>query len=111
MDPELRLRIGLMTTPKRHLVDPTLAATLLDYCPSRLIQDPNDFGFLFESLATRDARVFAAAIDTSRFHYQRHLDGHRVRAGGRSLTKPPPDSYASQILEYGGGRLLESSRP
>jgi hypothetical protein len=59
-----------MTTPKRHLVDPTLAATLLDYCPSRLIQDPNDFGFLFESLATRDARVFAAAIDTSRFHYR-----------------------------------------
>ena len=69
-DPELRSRTRLMTTPKRHLVDPSLAATLLDCNPSRLIQDPNTFGFLFESLATRDVRVYAAANDASLFHYR-----------------------------------------
>ena len=54
-----------MSTPKRHLVDPSLAASLMDCAPERLLGDLNTFGFLFESLATRDARVYAQANDAS----------------------------------------------
>jgi uncharacterized protein len=68
--PELRSRTRLMSTPKRHLVDPSLAAALLGATPDRLLADLTTLGFLFESLATRDLRVYAAANDASLFHYR-----------------------------------------
>jgi predicted AAA+ superfamily ATPase len=69
-NPELRSRVRLMSTPKRHLVDPSLAAALLNAGPDRLLRDLKTLGFLFESLATRDLRVYAAAHDASVFHYR-----------------------------------------
>lgn len=69
-NPELRSRTRLMSTPKRHLVDPSLAAALLRSTPDRLLGDLRTLGFLFESLATRDLRVYAAANDASLFHYR-----------------------------------------
>ena len=66
----LRSRARLMSTPKRHLVDPSLAATLMDCAPERLLGDLNTFGYLFESLATRDVRVYAQANDASVFYYR-----------------------------------------
>lgn len=68
--PELRSRTRLMSTPKRHLVDPSLAAALLRSSPDRLLSNLKTLGFLFESLATRDLRVYAAANDASLFHYR-----------------------------------------
>lgn len=69
-NPELRSRTRLMSTPKRHLVDPSLAAGLLRSTPDRLLGDLKTLGFLFESLATRDLRVYATANDASVFHYR-----------------------------------------
>ncbi len=66
----LRSRARLMSTPKRHLVDPSLAASLLDCAPERLLGDLNTLGYLFESLATRDLRVYAQANDASVLHYR-----------------------------------------
>jgi len=69
-NPELRSRTRLMTTPKRHLVDPSLAAALMECDPMRLLADLNTLGYLFESLAARDARVYAQAADASVYHYR-----------------------------------------
>ena len=69
-NPELRSRTRLMTTPKRYLVDPSLAAALMECDPTRLLGDLKSFGYLFESLAARDARVYAAAANASVFHYR-----------------------------------------
>lgn len=66
----LRSRARLMSTPKRHLVDPSLAAALMDCGPERLFSDLKTFGYLFESLATRDVRVYAQANEASVFHYR-----------------------------------------
>ena len=69
-NPEVRSKTRLMTTPKRYLVDPSLAAALMEFDPARLLGDLNSFGYLFESLAARDARVYAAADNASVFHYR-----------------------------------------
>jgi len=37
--------------------------------PDGLLNDFNTFGFLFESLCTRDIRIYAQAIDGDVFHY------------------------------------------
>lgn len=66
----LRSRARLRERPRTHLVDPSLAAAALDASPTRLVRDLNTFGLLFESLAVRDARTYADALDGSVYHYR-----------------------------------------
>jgi predicted AAA+ superfamily ATPase len=61
-----RLRQG----PKRRFVDPSVAVASLRASPERLLSDMELFGFLFESLVTRDLRVYAQAHDADVFHYR-----------------------------------------
>lgn len=57
--PHLRSRSRLRSTPKRHFVDPSLAAAALGADPGALLRDLNLLGFLFESLVVRDLRIYA----------------------------------------------------
>lgn len=68
--PSLRSKTVLRTSVKRHFVDPSIAAAVLRITPERLLQDFNTFGFLFESLCTRDLRVYAQANDGEVYHYR-----------------------------------------
>jgi len=64
----LRSRATLRRAPKRHFVDPSLAASLLRASPERLLADPETFGVLFESLVVRDLRVYGGALGAEVFH-------------------------------------------
>lgn len=68
--PQLRSRTRLADLSKRHLVDPSVAASLLGADAQRLLQDPRTLGYLFESLVARDVRVYAQAMDARVFHYR-----------------------------------------
>lgn len=68
--PHLRSSTPLRSTPKRHLVDPSLAAAAIGAKKDRLLGDFNTFGYLFESLCVRDFRVYAVANDASVSHYK-----------------------------------------
>lgn len=58
--PELRSRVRLAATPKRHLADPSLAVAALGATPQRLLGPEIELaGFLFESQAIHDLRVYA----------------------------------------------------
>jgi len=58
--PQLRSRVRLASTPKRHLADPSLAVAALGATPQRLLGPEIELaGFLFESQATHDLRVYA----------------------------------------------------
>jgi hypothetical protein len=58
--PDLRSRIRLAATPKRHLTDPSLAVAALGASPSRLLGPEIKLaGFLFESQVIHDLRVYA----------------------------------------------------
>ena len=67
--PAMRSKTTIRTSPKRHFVDPSIATAVLRAEPSRLFQDFNTFGLLFESLCVRDLRVYAQAIDGEVYHY------------------------------------------
>lgn len=69
-NPALRSKTVIRTSPKRQFVDPSIAAAVLRLTPSRLLEDFNYFGFLFESLCDRDLRIYAEAIDGQVFHYR-----------------------------------------
>ena len=69
-NPVLRSKTAIRTSVKRHFVDPSIATAVMRLSPSRLLEDFQYFGFLFESLCTRDLRVYAEAIDGQVFHYR-----------------------------------------
>jgi hypothetical protein len=68
--PSLRSKSVLRTSAKRQFVDPSIATAVLRANPEAVLQDFNTFGFLFESLCTRDLRVYAQANDGDIFHYR-----------------------------------------
>jgi uncharacterized protein len=58
--PQLRSRVRLAATPKRHLADPSLAVAALGATPQRLLGPEIELaGFFFESQAIHDLRVYA----------------------------------------------------
>ncbi len=58
--PELRSRVRLAATPKRHLADPSLAVAALGATPERLLGPEIELaGFLFESQTIHDLRIYA----------------------------------------------------
>ncbi len=68
--PSLRSKTAIRTSSKRHFVDPSLAVAALRTGPEGLLADFETFGFLFESLCTRDMRVYAQVNDGNVYHYR-----------------------------------------
>lgn len=68
--PSIRSKTAIRTASKRHFTDPSIATAVLRTTPKGLLEDFNTFGFLFESLCTRDMRIYAQANDGEVFHYR-----------------------------------------
>lgn len=68
--PSMRSKSAIRTSPKRHFVDPSIAAAILRAEPTKLLADFETFGFLFESLCTRDMRTYTQACDGDVYHYR-----------------------------------------
>lgn len=65
-----RSSVRIKQAAKRHLADPSLAASLLRVTPEGLMQDLETLGFLFEALCERDLRIYAGAFGGELYHYQ-----------------------------------------
>lgn len=68
--PSMRSKTAIRTASKRHFTDPSIATSVLRTTPKGLLEDFNTFGFLFESLCTRDMRIYAQANDGEVFHFR-----------------------------------------
>ena len=66
----LRSHAVLRKSPKRHFVDPSLAAAALAASPDHLLRDTETLGLLFESLVVRDLRVYSAPQHAAVYHYR-----------------------------------------
>lgn len=68
--PDFRSRMRFKTGAKRHLADPSLAAAAVDANETNLTKDLRYLGFLFESLAEHDLKIYIEALDGTLSHYQ-----------------------------------------
>lgn len=68
--PSLRSKTAIRTSEKRHFVDPSIATAIMRTNPEGILTDFEYFGFLFESLCTRDIRIYAQSNDGDVFHYR-----------------------------------------
>ncbi len=69
-------RIG--KSPKRHLVDPSLACASLDLSIEKLMNNHKVFGYMFESLVERDLRIYIEYLNGHLYHFRDNTSGDEV---------------------------------
>lgn len=101
-NPNLRSKTAIRTSDTRYFVDPSIATAALGVGPKDLINDLNTFGLLFETLAIRDLRIYAEAIDGEVFHY-RDKNGLECDA----VVHLRNGNYGLIEIKLGGETLIE----
>lgn len=69
-NPNLRSKSAIRTSDTRYFVDPSIATAALGVGPQDIINDSKAMGTLFETLAVRDLRVYADALDGKVYHFR-----------------------------------------
>lgn len=100
--PKLRSATAATQTPKRHLVDPSLAAALLGAGPDRLLSEPETLGFLFESAVVHDLRVYAQSIGARGVFHYRDVKG---RDEVDAIVEGSEGSYLAIEVKLGPGAV------
>lgn len=107
--PRLRSRVRLAATPRRHLADPSLAVAALGTEPERLLGSEIELsGFLFESQAVHDLRVYGQPHRAT-VRYYRDNKGLEIDA----IVEAPDGRWVGvevklgqSGVDEGAGRLL-----
>lgn len=100
--PNLRSKTAIRTSETRYYVDPSVATAALGMGPKDLENDLNTFGLMFETMAVRDLRVYAEALDGDVFHY-RDKNGLECDA----VIHLHNGSYGLVEIKLGGSKLEE----
>lgn len=69
-NPNFRSKTAIITSPTRHFVDTSVAASLLNISPIDLINDPRTFGMFFEDFAVKELSVYARTLGGEVRHYR-----------------------------------------
>lgn len=103
--PRLRSRVRLAATPKRHLVDPSLAVAAVGATSKRLLGPEIELtGFLFESQVVHDLRVYGLPHRaTARFY--RDNKGLEVDA----VLETPDGLWIAFEVKLGASRIDEGA--
>lgn len=103
--PSLRSRSRLRQSPVRHFVDPSLACAALNVAPTRLLQDVETLGLLFESLVVRDLRIYAQTLEASLYHYH---DNSGLEAD--AVVELPDGRWAAFEVKLGQQQIDDAAR-
>lgn len=101
-NPNLRSKTAIRTSDTRYFVDPSIGVAALGIGPKDFLNDLNTFGLFFETLAVRDLRVFAEAMDGSLYHY-RDANGLECDA----VLHRRNGSYGLIEIKLGGDSAIE----
>ena len=69
-NPNIISKTNVRTSPKKALVDPSIACAALQCSPKELAMDPISFGLLFENMVDRDLNVYAQSQGGYLRHYR-----------------------------------------
>ena len=78
--PAIRSKEAMRSSPKRNLVDPSIACAALGIGPDYFINDYQILGFLFESLCIRDLKIYSSLYggEVSYYHDRYGLEADAV---------------------------------
>lgn len=69
-NPNIRSKTTIRTSPKKMLIDPSLAVAALGCSYNELLLDVNTLGLLFENLVNRDLSIYAGSDGGTLNHYR-----------------------------------------
>ena len=101
-NPNLRSRAAIQTSDTRYFIDPSIAVGALSIGPKDLINDLQTMGLFFETMAVRDLRVYADALEGNVFHF-RNANGLECD----SVLHRRDGSYGLIEIKLGGQSLIE----
>lgn len=104
--PMLRSKATIRSANTRQFVDPSIATAALGIAPNDLVADLNTFGFMFESLATRDLRVYAESMGGKVYQYH-DSTGLEVDIIVHFLTGPMSGKWGAIEVKLGRDDLIE----
>jgi len=97
-------RIG--KSPKRHLVDPSLACAGLGLTIKKLLNDHETFGLMFEALVERDLRIYMDYLDGHLYHFRDNTSGDEVD----SILEFRDGSYAAVEIKLSDGSIEDAKK-
>lgn len=101
--PNLRNRSVIRTSDTRYFTDPSIAVAALGAGPDDLMNDLGTFGYIFETMAARDLRCYAEALDGKVYHYH---DGSGLECD--AVIHLRNGSYGLVEVKLGGETLIEA---
>lgn len=101
----LRSKTAIRTSNTRYFVDPSIAVAALGITPSKLMNDLNTFGLLFETMAVRDLRVYADAINAKVYHYR---DKDELECD--AIIERRDGSYGLVEIKIGGNYAIKEAQ-
>lgn len=69
-NPNIRSKTSIRMSPKKTMIDPSLAVAALNCTPEDIMFDIKTFGLLFENLVNRDLSVYVNSIGGNLNHYR-----------------------------------------
>ena len=102
-NPNLRSKTAIRTSDTRYFIDPSIATASLGLGPNDLINDMETFGLIFETLAVRDLRVYADALDGKVYHYR---DKNNLECD--AVVHLRNGSYGLVEIKIGGADLINA---
>ena len=101
-NPNLRSKTAIRTSDTRFFTDSSIATAALGLGPDDLLSDLKTMGLLFETMAVRDRRVYADALDGHVYHY-RDKNGLECDA----VIHLRNGKYGLVEIKLGGDKLIE----
>jgi predicted AAA+ superfamily ATPase len=98
--PNLRSATRIRMSQKKQFVDSSIAAIALGVTPDELGKDMKTFGFFFESMVTRDLKVYLDKLDGRVFHYR---DKNELEVD--CILKLDDGRWAAVEIKVGGNQL------
>jgi predicted AAA+ superfamily ATPase len=100
----IRSSVQQRIKPKWHFVDTSIAAAALRILPAGLLNDFDAFGLFFESMAIRDLRIYADALDGKVYHY-RDSSGLEIDA----IVELPNETWAAFEIKLGSTKTIDEA--
>ena len=100
-NPNLRSKTAIRTSDTRYFIDSSIATAALGIGPKDLINDMETFGFIFETLAVRDLRIYSDALDGKVYHYR---DKNNLECD--AVVHLRNGSYGLVEVKIGGSELI-----
>ncbi len=102
-NPNIRSKTAIRTSPKKSMIDPSLAIAALGVSPKEIMLDIRTYGLLFENLANRDLSVYVNSIGGTLKHYR---DRYNLECD--NVIQLYDGRYALVETKLGGTRIKEA---